>query len=83
MKKYTFRKLEDSIFATGGGWTSEFTPDGEVDTSLEHHLGNEIPQVEAEKILQEYGWSICDKCGHIIPDGQDCMCQLQPTGTVD
>ena len=83
MKEYTFRKLEDSIFATGGGWTSEYTPDGEVDTSLEHSLGEEITQVEARKILQEYGWSICRSCGNIFPDGQDCMCQLQPTEAVD
>ena len=72
MKKFTFRKLDDIIFATNEGWTNEYTPDGEVDTSLEHSLGEEITQVEAEKILQEYGWSICDKCGNIYPDGGDC-----------
>jgi len=83
MQKYTFRKLDGSIYVTGGGWTSEFTPDGEVDTSLEHHIGDEISQVDAEKILNEYGWSICKKCGNIVPDGQDCMCQLQPTEAVD
>ena len=75
MKKFTFRKLEDSIFATSGGWTSEFTPDGEVDTSLEHSLGEEITQVEAEKILCSYGWIICEKCGDIFPDGGDCKCR--------
>lgn len=75
MKKFAFRKLEDSIFATYGGWTSEFTPDGEVDTSLEHSLGVEITQAEAEKILCSYGWVICDNCGNIFPDGPDCECQ--------
>ena len=75
MRKFTFRKLEDSIFATSEGWTSEFTPDGEVDTSLEHSLGEEITQVEAKKILCSYGWIICEKCGNIFPDGGDCKCQ--------
>jgi len=72
MKKFTFRQLEHSIFATNGGWTNEYTPDGDVDTSIEHSLGEEIAQIEAEKILSEYGWSICEKCGNIFPDGGVC-----------
>lgn len=76
MKKYMFTKLGDTIFATGEGWTNEYTPDGDVDTSIEHSLGGEISQIEAEKILNEYGWSICNQCGNIFPDGQDCKCRL-------
>ena len=75
MKEYTFRKFENILYITSEGWTSEYTPDGEVDTSIEHHLGEEITQLEAEEILLEYGWVICKNCGNIVPDGPGCMCE--------
>lgn len=77
MKKFYFEKAtkEDgniSILATADGWTNEYTTDGEVDTSLEYTVNNEITQEEAEEILNEYGWVICEECGDIFVDGGDC-----------
>lgn len=76
MKKYYFEKekCEDGIhlLATRGGWTNEYTPDGEVDTSIEFTAGEKITQEEAEKILNEYDWEICSECGNIFPGGGDC-----------
>jgi hypothetical protein len=77
MRKFIFRKLEDSIFATREGWTNEYTPDGDVDTSIEHSNGEEMTQAEAKKILYSYGWNICEKCGDIFPEGGDCECFQQ------
>ena len=75
MKKteYAFRLDDDgTLYATFGGWTAEFTPDGETDCSLEHHAGKGISQEEAESILGDYGWAICPVCGEIYPSLGDC-----------
>ena len=75
MKKVEFSFRKDAagiIYATAGGWTNEFTPDGEVDTSLEHHTGEAISPEEAETILEEYGWAVCPQCGNIYPALSDC-----------
>lgn len=82
MTKYYFEKKEYDgevhVFATAEGWTSEYTPDGDVDTSLEMTVGEEISQEEAEEILAEYGWEICKKCGKIFLGGSDCdSCQYE------
>lgn len=72
--EYSFRKdAAGIIYATAGGWTNEFSPSGEVDTSLEHHRGEAISPDEAEKILEEYGWAICTRCGNIYPALSDCL----------
>jgi hypothetical protein len=76
MIKFSFRKdVDGTIYATAinGGWTNEFSPDGEVATSLEHQQGKEITQEEAETILEEYGWAICPKCGNIYPALGECL----------
>jgi len=71
--EFSFRKdAAGIIYATAGGWTNEFTPDGDVDTSLEHHTGEVISPEEAEDILEEYGWAICPQCGNIYPALSDC-----------
>ena len=71
--EYSFRKDADgTIYATAGGWTDEFSPSGEVDTSLEHHSGEAISPEEAKTILEEYGWAICPQCGNIFPALSDC-----------
>lgn len=73
MIKFFFEITDNNtILATYGGWTNEYTSDGDVDTSLEYTVGNEITQEEAEMILNEYGWVICEKCGNIFADGEDC-----------
>lgn len=78
MEKYYFEKKEYDdgavhIFATAKGWTNEYTPDGDVDTSLEMTgIGEKITQAEAGEILYEYGWNICGNCGNIFPEGGDC-----------
>jgi len=74
MIKYSFRKdANGTVYATAVGWTNAYTADGEVDTSLEHHRGEAIPPDEAEKILEGYGWSICQQCGNIYPALSDCL----------
>jgi hypothetical protein len=71
--KFAFRKGQDgTIYASADGWTNAYTPDGEVDTSIEHQHGEEIPQKEAEAILEDYGWAICPACGNIYPSMSDC-----------
>ena len=74
MIEFSFRKdTNGTIYATAGDWTNEFSPDGEVFTSLKHHSGEAISLEEAEKILEEYGWAICPKCGNIYPALGECL----------
>lgn len=78
MERYMFRKKGKILYVTSDGRTAEYTPDGDVDSSLEHIIGEEISQEEAEKMLNQYGWYICKKCGRIEVDGQDCeWCQKE------
>jgi hypothetical protein len=84
-KEYRFEKMlcEDGIHILtiadngwwiGDGWTYRFSPDGEVCTDNVSR-GEEIPQKEAEKILSQYGWEICEKCGRIFsPTKFKCVC---------
>jgi len=79
MEKYFFRKesVDDTvrIHATADGWTNTFTPDGEVDTSLEHQTGIPISAEEARDILTDWGWEICRQCGKIyIYNGGEAIC---------
>lgn len=79
-ERYYFEKKEydDGIYvrATSGGWTTEYYPDGDSDTSLEMTgVGEEITSVEAKNILNTYGWEICKECGKIVPEGTDCYCR--------
>jgi hypothetical protein len=74
MIKFSFRKDHNgTIYATAGDWTNEFSPSGEVFTSLKHHSGEAISPEEAEDILWTYGWAICPKCGNIYPALGECM----------
>lgn len=73
MKKFYFEKTDsNSILATYGGYTNEYTPDGEVNTSLEYTMHNNITQEKAEELLNQFGWFICEECGNIFVDGGDC-----------
>ena len=74
MIKFSFRKDPNgTIYATAGDWTNEFSPSGEVFTSLKHHSGEAISPEEAEDILWTYGWAICPKCGNIYPALGECL----------
>jgi len=71
--QFSFRKDADgTIYATAGGWTNEFLPNGDVETSLEHYSGEAISPEEAEDLLWEYGWAVCPRCGNIYPALSDC-----------
>lgn len=76
--EFSFRKDADgTIYATAEGFTNAYTPDGEVDTSLEHQRGEPISPEEAESILEDYGWAICKDCGNIYPAMSDCPKHVQ------
>ena len=51
MKEYAFKKLDNILYVISEGCTNEYTPDGEVDTSLEQQLGKAYIEILNQLLL--------------------------------